>query len=980
MDDNNTILKDLGELVENTKSAVKAKFSYEDVSLSGGFKKAFAKNIASGGNTIEYLKSTAIITTSAGLKIYLPNQWFVLATYPVELIKEIIKYRNYTEKVIDSNAGVFVGSNGKALEKKEIYKNLKSTDGIDFSEKFKQIMKDYLLDLGQQEDIANQNCELLYKFVSNDKWWLGGKGIERTNDFYVSPILSVLNLVNASQSYVATITYAYVNDANLYAELETITDADEECSDSFEDEYRRAAKIITDYVSETGFEIPYSRSNIETAIREFQERFSPEKLAAIEDENLLTSLFYTVGDNTEALCCWLEYNADCREYFGSIAGGSAYKFGLFQKKDTGEWMTGSPQKPEVLSEEQALEIGKTIRDALVKGVDIINNAILDNLSDFEKLDEDLKQGVGEQYYNLAWFHKYFSLICPEKLSGFHSNDWQTHVLRCLRINPSEKYYARSAQLAKIENYAGMYYREFFAVVFEEFGGIKHFVRIGTKDDEKNYVAEWQQKSVVGIGWRAIGSLQDYVAGDGIDKDAITEKMMEEYFHDDKKTASRKAGELARFYKTNADTVFVAMNGEKLIAFVDEIGEYFYDASTAMAHMKAGKWHNKFADGDTLPDKSEGKLTSCYQLTNNENLMFLYEKYYYGEEAESEELDNSEAEETYMPLVFNTEIETKYERNRIVFGAPGTGKSYELKEDCEDLLKDTNGSYERVTFHPDYSYSQFVGTYKPVMGADEKIRYAFVPGPFMRVYVEALKSGRTENPQPHLLLIEEINRAKVAAVFGDVFQLLDRDDDGVSEYEIQASEDIRKYLASQLKGDPDNYQKIRIPNNMFIWSTMNSADQGVFPMDTAFKRRWNFEYLGINENEEKISGIGKIELAGSDEPIEWNILRRAINAKMSSDQFKINEDKLMGPFFLSKKVIASDENGMIVDTDKFVAAFKSKVIMYLYEDAVKQGKHRFFDGCDNSKYSSVCDAFDEIGMGIFGPNFKENFYDKQKDEV
>ena len=246
------------------------------------------------------------------------------------------------------------------------------------------------------------------------------------------------------------------------------------------------------------------------------------------------------------------------------------------------------------------------------------------------------------------------------------------------------------------------------------------------------------------------------------------------------------------------------------------------------------------------------------------------------------------ENPYIPIVFNTSINSEYERNRIVFGAPGTGKSYELKEDCEDLLKDTNGSYERVTFHPDYSYSQFVGTYKPVMGADEKIRYAFVPGPFMRVYVDALKSGRTENPQPYLLLIEEINRAKVAAVFGDVFQLLDRDDDGVSEYEIQASEDIRKYLASKLGGDPENYQKIRIPNNMFIWSTMNSADQGVFPMDTAFKRRWNFEYLGINENEEEISGKGKIMLAGSDDPVEWNILRRAINDKMSSEQFKIND--------------------------------------------------------------------------------------------
>ena len=119
------------------------------------------------------------------------------------------------------------------------------------------------------------------------------------------------------------------------------------------------------------------------------------------------------------------------------------------------------------------------------------------------------------------------------------------------------------------------------------------------------------------------------------------------------------------------------------------------------------------------------------------------------------------ENPYVPIVFNTSINSEYERNRIVFGAPGTGKSYELKEDCEDLLKDAKDNYERVTFHPDYSYSQFVGTYKPVMGADEKIRYDFVPGPFMRVYVEALKSGRTENPQPHLLLIEEINRAKVA---------------------------------------------------------------------------------------------------------------------------------------------------------------------------------------------------------------------------
>ena len=746
------------------------------------------------------------------------------------------------------------------------------------------------------------------------------------------------------------------------------------------DEYQRAAQIISDYISETGFDVQKNRDAETAALDEFKEKFSPDILAKLSDDEILQKLFYTSGDNTEALCYWLEHNSACREYFGSIAGGSSYKFGLFQKKDTGDWMTGSPQKSQVLTEEQALELGKKIRDALIKGAEIIKNCTSESLSDFEKVDDELKAIIGEQYYNLAWFHKYFFMICPDKLSGFHSNDWQNHVLRCLRIVPSEKYYARSMQIAKVENYANLSYSEFFSVIYDKFGNIKNFVRLGTKDSEKNYATEWQRKSVVGIGWREIGSLDNYVAGDGLNKDAIAEKLMEIYYPNDRKTASRKAGELIRFYKTDADTIFVTMDGECLISFVDEIGNYFYDSSTAMAHMKVGKWHNKFADGDTLPEKAEGKLTSCYQLTDEENLMFLYEKYYYGEDAELEKLDDSETEETYMPLVFNTDIETEYERNRIVFGAPGTGKSYELKEDCEKLLKDTNGSYERVTFHPDYSYSQFVGTYKPVMGADERIRYDFVPGPFMRVYVDALKSGRTEKPQPHLLLIEEINRAKVAAVFGDVFQLLDRDDDGVSEYEIQASEDIRKYLAKQLGGTPDNYQKIRIPNNMFIWSTMNSADQGVFPMDTAFKRRWNFEYLGINENEEEISGIGKIELAGSDEPVEWNILRRAINAKMSSEQFKINEDKLMGPFFLSKKVIASDEYGMIINKEKFVDAFKSKVIMYLYEDAVKQGKHRFFEGCDNSKYSSVCDAFDEVGMGIFGSNFKDNFYDKQRDEA
>ena len=149
------------------------------------------------------------------------------------------------------------------------------------------------------------------------------------------------------------------------------------------------------------------------------------------------------------------------------------------------------------------------------------------------------------------------------------------------------------------------------------------------------------------------------------------------------------------------------------------------------------------------------------------------------------------ENTELPDIrFKTELESRFYRNRILFGAPGTGKSFTLNKERKELLGDGNEmDYERVTFHPDYSYANFVGTYKPVPCKDsdgkDAITYEYVPGPFMRIYVEALKNGRTDDVKPFLLIIEEINRANVAAVFGDIFQLLDRDDDEVSEYPIQA---------------------------------------------------------------------------------------------------------------------------------------------------------------------------------------------------
>lgn len=877
-----------------------------------------------------------------------------------------------------------------------------------------------------------------------------------------------------------------------------------------DNEYETAAKIINDYIVETGFEFEKSEDELKALIAEFNAKFSPGKLLTYSDDELMKAMFYTAARTNDSMAWWLEFHKDMRGQFGSIAGGTSLKYGIYQNKDE-DWITGGSSNKRSVSYEEALEIGKEIRDKLVRGTEIIRNAALETVEDYEKLHDDLIESIGSFATN-NWVHKYFFMVFPDKFTVWHSEDWQKHALRCVQIRPSKKAYGRSGQISIICRYAYRNAPHLSQALYDKFGGIKQFCRLGTSDDDGNYAGEWRKQHIVGIGWPAVGSLENYSQSNGytgkdIDKKALSERMKEEYYQE-AGVASRKAGELQTFYKTTKDSIFVLMDGERLLALCDCVGDYTYnDDNTHMPHNKSVAWHLCFGEDERLPKKSEGHMTSCVELRDDENLLFLYKKYYYDllEEGE-EELSEVKAEKTeYIEPDYCTGFECDFEMNWIVFGAPGTGKSYKLKQKSEELIGSAENHMERVTFHSDYSYSQFVGAYKPVTDAIGNIRYDFVPGPFMRVYVNAVKNiqqmarvyeaiaqantmymfptnpnpanvdekwdlfeeitevGQKEtfkaskeakvgdlaliyvadtkpgydngiyaigeivskkediatirfdyvsyywpiidyetlkefNPNirsngrvsekivtlvkgavipanPYLLLIEEINRAKVAAVFGDVFQLLDRDDDGVSEYEIQTSEDVRKYLASQLDGEPENWLKIKLPDNMFIWATMNSADQGVFPMDTAFKRRWSFEYLGINDSEDEEAHY--IKLGKNETEIEWNWLRRAINDKLAKE-YKVNEDKLMGAYFLSKKVIAADEEGYIENPDGFIKAFKSKVIMYLYEDAAKQHKHKLFSGCDNSKYSSVCDAFDEIGIDIFGEDFKAQYYDPQEE--
>ncbi|RYP97890.1 ATPase [Bifidobacterium pseudolongum subsp. globosum] len=314
-------------------------------------------------------------------------------------------------------------------------------------------------------------------------------------------------------------------------------------------------------------------------------------------------------------------------------------------------------------------------------------------------------------------------------------------------------------------------------------------------------------------------------------------------------------------------------------------------------------------------------------------------------------------------------------NWILFGAPGSGKSHHI----EELLDDGDAASRRITLHPDYTYARFVGSYKPVMvagngaGIPERIAYRFVAGAFTKTLCDALNHpGR-----PHVLVIEELNRADPAGVFGDVFQLLDRDENGVSQYAIEASDEMRAYLRHALDDDarrlldelvstaradaPDgdaegSCGRIVIPGNMYLWATMNSADQGVAALDTAFKRRWAFQYLSLDGKE-----ITPGHFDAQTMLERWDKIRQGINELLRSQIRDIPEDRLLGAHFLSSADLA--------DPDRFAHAFTSKVVMYLFEDAARYHRDAVFAPMPDGRYPYLSDLIRALdssqgNLGIF----------------
>ena len=291
------------------------------------------------------------------------------------------------------------------------------------------------------------------------------------------------------------------------------------------------------------------------------------------------------------------------------------------------------------------------------------------------------------------------------------------------------------------------------------------------------------------------------------------------------------------------------------------------------------------------------------------------------------------------------------RQIIYYGAPGTGKSHKIKEQLGDVLKE---NVFRTTFHPDSDYSTFVGAYKPTKGKkplyglnggltvrlndgkdnleEDIITYKFIPQAFLNAYIRAYQTD--ENVY---LIIEEINRGNCAQIFGDLFQLLDRDITGKSEYTIKADADLKTFLEEKLGEDKPGIKggELCLPSNLYIYATMNTSDQSLFPIDSAFKRRWDWEYEPIKyKNTDWVIDIDGLKYS-------WSNFQKEVNTRILRDTG--SEDKMLGDYFVNPPAKVISYN-----------LFRNKILFYLWNDVCKDGDADIFPTGDDFSFSRLYD--------------------------
>ena len=567
----------------------------------------------------------------------------------------------------------------------------------------------------------------------------------------------------------------------------------------------------------------------DTLHENFINHFGIEHLKSLSGKELLTSLFYNDKGNKLNLCYVLEMDKDMREIFGSIAGGAAYKFGLFFHKKTQSWTCGSPAKPVKLTENEAIQKAEEIRNDLVAGAEIISSfGPLNSTADYEQLYKQLEHISG---INTVWRMKYYQMLFPILFAPFYGQDIQLDVLHFLNQTPSEIPFIRMGQIALFSkkcNIPGIVFGHIWGRSTNH-NNKSNDSETNTLSDKKHKLHYWMytvfddtswmecpQKEIMVLGMDDIGDYSQYDS-----KESLRQELISTYDN----STSRKNQALMAWNFANKlainDVVF-AKRSNTLVGKGIVTGDYIFDDSRQeYKNIRTVKWL-QISEWEH-PGKSVAKrLTDITPYTDYiEKLITIFTPDELDDVDTQPEVDYPEySSADFLSDVYMSEqdYETlvnvlKMKKNIILQGAPGVGKTFTAKRLAYSIISAKNPDrVQMIQFHQSYSYEDFIEEYRPTENG-----FTIKKGSFYKF----CKLAEDDDENDYFFIIDEINRDNLSKIFGELFMLIEKDKRGIE---------------LQLLYSDENFS---VPPNVYIIGMMNTADRSLAMLDYALRRRFSF---------------------------------------------------------------------------------------------------------------------------------------------